>query len=121
MALLIRTQSPGPKRFTKRSVTCPTNRDEKEGTSRRLRSRSDAILLLKLVEVMPPWFSAELGGMLVWQWAGLGFLVVLLTTVVVGAVAWIGRRWKDRNLPAPVGRTAGAAGPDRHAFLSAAS
>jgi MscS family membrane protein len=63
-----------------------------------LRTRSDASLLLKLVDVMPPWFSAQLGSMLVWQWAGLGFLVFLFTTVVVG-VAWIGRRWKDKHLP----------------------
>ena len=58
-----------------------------------LRAGTQAILLMKLVEVMPPWFRSEIGGMLAWQWFGLALLVVLLA-LAVGAAGWIGSRWE---------------------------
>ena len=53
-----------------------------------LRSASDAVLLIKLTEVMPRWFKTEIGGMLAWQWFGLIVLVVLLLSAVLFA-AWL--------------------------------
>ena len=63
-----------------------------------LRGGSRAVVLLKLAEVMPPWFKSEVGGMLVWQWVGLSLLVVTLT-VGVALAAWIGRRWYASRVP----------------------
>ena len=57
-----------------------------------LRSGTDAALLLKFAQIMPSWFRSEIGGMLAWQWFGLGLLVLLLAVAVAG-IAWIGRRW----------------------------
>jgi MscS family membrane protein len=59
-----------------------------------LRSGSRAVLLLKLADVMPPWFKDEVGGMLVWQWFGLLLLAAILAAGV-GAAAWISRRWHE--------------------------
>ncbi len=75
----------------------PYQPGRKGGHVEELRSGSDAILLLKLVDIMPPWFRGELGGMLVWQWFGLGLLVVLLG-LAVALVAWIGKRWRGSRL-----------------------
>ena len=69
-----------------------------------LRAGSRAVLLLKLVEVMPSWFKNEVGGMFVWQWFGL-VLVVALLMLGVAAAAWIGRRWAGSRL---VGRSFGS-------------
>ena len=63
-----------------------------------LRSGTDAFLLMKLVEVMPSWFQTEIGGMFVWQWFGLAFLVALMALAVLAA-AWISRRWRGSRLP----------------------
>jgi MscS family membrane protein len=52
---------------------------------------------MKLSKVMPSWFRAEAGGMVVWQWFGLALLVVLLGLAVV-AVAWLSRRWRGSSL-----------------------
>jgi MscS family membrane protein len=75
----------------------PYQPGRKGGHVEELRSGTNAILLLKLVEVMPSWFSGKLGGLLVWQWFGLGLLVVLLV-LAVSAIAWIGRKWGDSRL-----------------------
>lgn len=61
------------------------------GHVQELRGGSRAALLLKLAELMPPWFKSEIGDMLVWQWFGLALLVMLLAAGVA-ASAWIGRR-----------------------------
>jgi len=71
----------------------PYQPGRKGGHVEELRSGSSAILLLKLAEVMPPWFRSEIGGMLVWQWFGLGLLVVLLA-LAIALVSWIGKRWR---------------------------
>ena len=63
-----------------------------------LRAGSQAILLMKLTQVMPPWFRSELGGMLAWQWLALALLLVLLALAVL-ALAWLGRRWHGSGLP----------------------
>ena len=63
-----------------------------------LRSETRAVLLFKLVEVMPPLFKSELGGMFVWQWFGLGFLITVIA-LAIALVAWISKRWHDRQLP----------------------
>ena len=63
-----------------------------------LRSASDAVLLIKLTEVMPRWFKTEIGGMLAWQWFGLIVLVVLLLSAVLFA-AWLARRWRTGGWP----------------------
>jgi MscS family membrane protein len=63
-----------------------------------LRAGSNAILLLKLVEVMPPWFRSEIGGMFAWQWFGLALLVLLLALAFLAA-AWLARRWRGGRLP----------------------
>ena len=75
----------------------PYQPGRKGGHVEELRSGSSAILLLKLAEVMPPWFRSEIGGMLVWQWFGLGLLVVLLA-LAIALVAWIGKRWHRSRL-----------------------
>ena len=66
------------------------------GHVEKLRAGSRAIVLMKLVEVMPSWFRSEVGGMLAWQWFGLAMLAVLLA-LAVGAAAWIGSRWEARR------------------------
>ena len=63
-----------------------------------LRAGSEAILLMKLVEVMPPWFRAKIGGMLAWQWFGLALLVLLVALAFLAA-AWLSRRWRGSRLP----------------------
>jgi MscS family membrane protein len=62
-----------------------------------LRAGSNAILLMKLAEVMPSWFRSEIGGMMAWQWFGLVLVAVLLALVVV-IVAWLSRRWRGSGL-----------------------
>ena len=63
-----------------------------------LRSGTRAILLIKLVEVMPSWFQSEIGGMFMWQWFGLAFLVAVMAVAVL-ATAWLSRRWRGSRLP----------------------
>lgn len=63
-----------------------------------LRAGSEAILFMKLVEVMPPWFRAKIGGMLAWQWFGLALLVLLVALAFLAA-AWLSRRWRGSRLP----------------------
>ena len=63
-----------------------------------LRSGTKAIVLAKLIEVMPSWFQNEIGGMLMWQWFGLAFLVALLTLAVLASVS-LSRRWRGSRLP----------------------
>ncbi len=63
-----------------------------------LRAGSSAVLLIKLTEVMPKWFKSEIGGMLAWQWFGLGLLVVLLFSALL-FVAWLARRWQSGGWP----------------------
>jgi len=62
-----------------------------------MRSGSSAVVLLKIVEVMPSWFKNRVGGMLVWQWFGLA-LVVLMMMLVVTTAAWLGRRWESGRM-----------------------
>jgi MscS family membrane protein len=63
-----------------------------------LRAASDAMLLKKLVDVMPPWFRGEVAGVMVWQWFGLALLVALLASGLL-IVAWVVRRLKSSQLP----------------------
>jgi MscS family membrane protein len=63
-----------------------------------LRAGSQAILLMKLVEVMPSWFRGEIGGMLAWQWFGIALLVATLALAVLFA-AWLARHWRGSRLP----------------------
>jgi len=63
-----------------------------------LRSASNAVLLIKLAEVMPRWFKTEIGGLLAWQWFGLALLVVLLLSAVL-FIAWLARRWQSGGWP----------------------
>ena len=63
-----------------------------------LRAATRAVLLRKLTEVAPLWFSSDIAGTAVWQWFGLALvLVVLLVSVLV--IAWIGRRWRNSGFP----------------------
>ncbi len=68
------------------------------GHVQELRSASDAILLMKLVEAMPSWFKREVGGMLAWQWFGLGLFVILIA-LAIAVLAALGRRWRHTDLP----------------------
>jgi MscS family membrane protein len=63
-----------------------------------LRTGTQAMLLLKMVEIGPSWFKREVGGMFFWQWFGLGLLVTL---IVLGfaIVAWISKKWALSGLP----------------------
>jgi len=63
-----------------------------------LRAGSQAVLLMKLVDVMPQWFRGKIGGMLAWQWFALALLVALLALAVLAA-AWLARRWRGSLLP----------------------
>ena len=63
-----------------------------------LRAGSEAVILLKLVAAMPPWFRSEIAGIMAWQWLGLVLLVVLLG-LGVALAAWVGRRWHSSSLP----------------------
>jgi len=63
-----------------------------------LRAGSDAVLLLKLVAAMPPWFRSEIAGMMAWQWLGI-VLLVALVGLGVALAAWVGRRWRGSSLP----------------------
>jgi len=63
-----------------------------------LRSGTRASLLMKFAQAMPQWFRSEIGGMLAWQWFGLGLLVTLLALGVL-ATAWISRRLGASHLP----------------------
>jgi MscS family membrane protein len=67
------------------------------GHLKEMRGGTDAIVLLKLIDVMPSWFTSRLGAMMVWQWFGLGLLVVLLA-LPVGVFAWLNRRWHTGGL-----------------------
>jgi MscS family membrane protein len=75
----------------------PYRPGRKGGHVEELRSGTSAILLLKMIEVMPSWFRDEAGGLFVWQWFGLVMLVVLLG-LGIAAIAAIGRRWSTRRL-----------------------
>jgi len=75
----------------------PYQPGRKGGHVDELRSGARAILLIKLTKVMPPWFKREIGGVFVWQWFGLGLLVVLLGLAIV-LIAWIGQRWRRSRL-----------------------
>jgi MscS family membrane protein len=75
----------------------PYQPGRKGGHVEELRSSSRAVLLLKLTEVMPSWFRSEVGGVFVWQWFGLGLLVVLVV-LAIALVAWIGKRWHRSRL-----------------------
>ena len=63
-----------------------------------LRSGTQAVLLIKLVEVMPSWFQTQIGGMFMWQWFGLALLVAVMALAVLAA-AWLSRRWRGSRLP----------------------
>jgi MscS family membrane protein len=63
-----------------------------------LRAGSNAVLLIKLTEVMPRWFKTEIGGMFAWHWFGLVLLVVLLVSAVL-FIAWLVRRWQSGGWP----------------------
>ncbi len=56
-----------------------------------LQSASNATMLRKLVQTMPPWAGKYMGGMMVWQWFGLIVLTGLLVLGLV-VVAWLARR-----------------------------
>ena len=84
--------------FFRKARHLPYQPGRKGGHVEKLRSGSDAILLLKLVDIMPSWFRAEVGGMQAWQWFGLALLVVLLALAVT-AISWIGRRWDHSHFP----------------------
>jgi MscS family membrane protein len=68
------------------------------GHIEQLRSGTRAIVLIKLVEAFPAALSRKIGGMMLWQWIGLGFLIVVVTAMIF-AVAWIGRRWRASGWP----------------------
>ncbi len=68
------------------------------GHIEQLRSGTRAIFLIKLVEAFPTALSRKIGGMMLWQWIGLGFLIVLVTTMIF-IVAWISRRWRASGWP----------------------
>ena len=63
-----------------------------------LRSGTRASLLTKFAQAMPPWFRSEIGGMLAWQWFGLGLVVVLLALGIIAA-AWLSRHLGGSHLP----------------------
>jgi len=63
-----------------------------------LRAASQAAVFLRFVQVLPPVFQREVGGMFAWQWLGLALLVGLMATGVA-AVAWLGHRWRRSALP----------------------
>ncbi len=75
----------------------PYQPGRKGGHVAELSSGSRATVLMGLAQVLPPWFSGEIGGMLVWQWFGLALLVSLLFFAVV-AVGVLGRRWRESTL-----------------------
>jgi len=75
----------------------PYQPGRKGGHVDELRSGARATLLIRLTEVMPSWFRREIGGVFVWQWFGLGLLVVLLGLAIV-LIAWIGQRWRRSRL-----------------------
>ncbi len=63
-----------------------------------LKAASDAMLLKRLVDWMPPWFRGEIAGSMVWQWCGLALLAALLALGVF-LVAWVARRIERSQLP----------------------
>ena len=85
-------------RFFQKTRHLPYQPGRKGGHVEELRSGTNAFLLLKLVDIMPSWFRAEVGGMLAWQWFGLAVMVALLA-LTVAAVSWIGKRWGNSQLP----------------------
>lgn len=62
-----------------------------------LRTGSKAIFVMKLRKVMPSWLENDVRGMRLWQWFGLTLLVVLLTLAVL-ALGWLGRQMSRRGL-----------------------
>ncbi|MCP4903205.1 MAG: mechanosensitive ion channel [bacterium] len=63
-----------------------------------LRSGSDAIVLMKLVEAMPNWFRHEIADMMVWQWLGLIMLAASLAIALI-VFLWLSRRWRSGRHP----------------------
>ena len=63
------------------------------GHIEQLRAGTSAVFLKKLVEIFPSTMNREVGGLMLWQWIGLGFLIALILLTITG-IAWIGRRWK---------------------------
>ena len=63
-----------------------------------LRSDTDATLIARLVSVLPPSAKSEINGMLAWQWGALGILI-LVSTLLAAAAAWLGSRWSASRLP----------------------
>ncbi len=83
--------------FYQKTKHLPYKPGRQGGHVEELRSGTDAIVLRKLTELMPSWFRSKIGGMFVWQWFGLAFMVLVLT-LAVAAITWIGRRWENSLL-----------------------
>ncbi len=83
--------------FYERVRHLPLRPGRSGGHLEELRAGTDAILLMKLTQAMPPWFRSEVGGMLAWQWFALALLVGLLALAVL-ALAWLARRWRGSGL-----------------------
>lgn len=62
-----------------------------------LRSGSRAVVLMKLSDAFPSLFRREIGGMMGWQWFGLGLATIFLV-VAVAVIAWLSRRWADAGI-----------------------
>ncbi len=84
--------------FYERVRSLPYRPGRLGGHIEELRSGTDATLIGKLVSVMPSSVRTEINGMLAWQWAALGLLILLLA-LAAAAVAWVGRRWSASHLP----------------------
>ncbi len=84
--------------FYNRTRHLPYQPGRSGGHIEQLRSGTRAVLLAKLVEAFPSTLSRKLGGMMLWQWIGLGVLTLLVTAIVLVAV-WIGGRWRASARP----------------------
>ena len=69
--------------FYERAHHLPLRPGKLGGHVDKLRSGSEAIVLMRLADVMPPWFRSEVGGMLIWQWFGRSRMAS--TLVLAGA------------------------------------
>jgi len=63
------------------------------GHIEQLRAGTSAVVLKKLVEAFPSTMNREVGGMMVWQWIGLGLLIAFMLLAIAG-IAWVSRRWR---------------------------